>query len=295
MSTRNLVVESLLTRIARREDPWQAEKELKELGPEGIAGLVDIRRGGPGVLRRPALRALAVLGAGAALAERDRRALERLVRIKLPDDRPLDHLCPFVWIAVPAAAYEGVFEALGLHDPVPATMALGMSAVEHDTAVVTGPDGGERTVLRAFVTPEFAGWRMVFGGPVDTCAEEEVLARVSAHCGQAHYYFRDGYDDAHAWAIAEGGRVLRSFQTYREPAWTGEPMPWETPWTEDEDAEPGLYEPNASLESNANEVADALTVDPERIDEDTPMSGHGWLAFTAPGVGNPPFPGVLDI
>lgn len=295
MSTRNLALESLLTRIARREDPWRAERELKELGPDAAGALLDIRRNGPGALRRPALRALAVIGAGDRLDARDRRALERLVRIKLPDDRPLDDLCPFVWIAVPAAAYEGVFEALGLHDPVPATMALGMSAVEHDTAVVTGPDGGERTVLRAFVTPEFDGWRMVFGGPVADCAQEEALARVGARCGQAHYYFRDGYDDAHGWAIAEGGRVVRSFRTYGEPAWTGEPMPWETPQTEDEYWEAGLYEPNASLESNANEVADALTVDPERIDEDTPMSGHGWLAFTEPGVGNWPFPGALEI
>ncbi|MEU3778362.1 hypothetical protein AB0F11_35195 [Streptomyces sp. NPDC032472] len=171
-----------------------------------------------------------------------------------------------------------------------------MSAVQHDTAVTTGPDGEERTVHRAFVTPEFAGWRMVFGGPVSTCVEEEVLARVSAHCGQAHFYFRNAYDDDdHIWAIAEQGRVIRSYRTYREPAWTGEPMPWETPQTEDEYWEPGLYEPNASCETNANDVAETLTVDPEKIDENTPMSGHGWLTVTAPGVGNGPFPGALAI
>ncbi|MGO4458154.1 hypothetical protein AB4039_12730 [Streptomyces sp. M-16] len=295
MNTQNPTLESLLSQLARRDAVWQVEKGLKALGAEGTGGLLEIRRSGPGAMRRHALHALALIGAGDELSDRDRRALERLVRIKLPTDRPLDHHCPYVWIAVPAATYEGVFDALGLHDRIPATMAMGMSAVEHDTAVTTGPDGEETTVCRAFVTPEFDGWRMVFGGPVAGCAEEEVLAWVSAHCGQAHFYFRDAYDDQHGWAIAEQGRVIRSYQTYREPAWTGDPLPWETPQTEDEYWEPGLYEPNASCEANANAVAETVTVDPEEIDENTPMSGHGWLAVTAPGVGNGPFPGALEI
>ncbi|MFD8020958.1 hypothetical protein ACFV6G_11090 [Streptomyces lavendulae] len=295
MSTHNPTLESLLLQIARRDALWQVEKDLEALGSEGIGDLLEIRRNGPGALRRHALHALAMIGAGDGLDERDRRALERLVQIKLLTDRPLDDHCPFVWIAVPAATYEGVFDALGLHDRIPATMALGMSAVEHDTAVTTGPDGGRRTVHRAFVTPEFDGWRMVFGSPAAACAEEEVLARVSAHCGQAHFYFRDAYDDDHAWAVAEQGRVIRSYRTYREPAWTGDPLPWETPQTDDELWEPGMYEPNASCEWNANEVAETVTVDPEGIEESTPMRGHGWLAVTAPGVGNGPFRGALEI
>ncbi|MFB6614990.1 hypothetical protein ACFCV9_12365 [Streptomyces sp. NPDC056367] len=294
MSTQKPALESLLSQIARQERLWQAEKDLKALGPEGVRGLLDIRRQGPGALRRPALHALAMIGAGDELDDRDRRALERLVRIKLPDDRPLDHHCPFIWLAVPAATYEGLFEALGLHDRIPATMAMGMSAMHHDTAVTTGPGGEERTVHRSFITPEFAGWRMVFGGLVFKTAEE-IATRVSAHCGEAHFYFRDAYDDDHSWAIAEQGRLVRSYQTYREPAWTGEPMPWETPQTDDDHWEPGLYEPNASCETNANGVAEKLTVDPEEIDENTPMTGHGWLAVTAPGVGHGPFPGALEI
>ncbi|MFJ9850839.1 hypothetical protein [Streptomyces sp. NPDC101150] len=114
-------------------------------------------------------------------------------------------------------------------------------------------------------------------------SEHRLLERVSEHCGQAHHYEHDGYDDAHFWAIAENGRVIRSYGTYCEPAWTGEPLPWEEPQTDDPLREPGKYEPNASCESNANEVAAQLTVDPERIGEDTPMNGHGWLAVTVQG------------
>lgn len=70
---------------------WQAEKDLRALGSEGASGLLEIRRNGPGTLRRHALHALAMIGAGDELNDRDRRALERLVRIKLLNDRPLDY------------------------------------------------------------------------------------------------------------------------------------------------------------------------------------------------------------
>ncbi|MEU3778363.1 hypothetical protein AB0F11_35200 [Streptomyces sp. NPDC032472] len=119
MSTQNPTLESLLLQVARQDAVWQAEKDLKALGPEGVGSLLEIRRNGPGTLRRHALHALAMLGAGDELDDRDRRALERLVRIKLLNDRPLDCHCPFMWIAVPAAAYEGVFDALGLYDRHP--------------------------------------------------------------------------------------------------------------------------------------------------------------------------------
>ncbi|MEU9116093.1 hypothetical protein AB0D04_31090 [Streptomyces sp. NPDC048483] len=291
---------SLLHRLGDSREVWQARKELTSIGRGVVPELLAIRRDGPGGLRRPALHALAVLGAGDELTAGDRAALERLVRIKLLDDRPFDELWPTAWLAVPAATYEGIFPALGLHDRIPATIAMGMSAMEHYRAELPGPGDEALTAYRVFITPEFSGWRMVFGRPVQDClppggGDLRLLKRVSEHCGQAHYYEHDGYDDAHFWAIAEDGRVIRSHGTYLEPAWTGEPLPWEEPQTNDPLWEPGMYEPNASCAWNANEVAHQVTVDPERIDEDTPMNGHGWLAVTVPGAGHGMFPGALSI
>ncbi|MFG2621878.1 hypothetical protein ACGFXC_30095 [Streptomyces sp. NPDC048507] len=95
-------------------------------------------------------------------------------------------------------------------------------------------------------TPSRAVWRSDRNG---------LLERLGEHCQEAHCYEHDGYDDAHGWAIAEGGRVIRSYGTYREPQGTGEPLPWEEPQTEDPLWEPGVYAPNASCECNANGVA----------------------------------------
>ncbi|MGW0396094.1 hypothetical protein ACWDYJ_35590 [Streptomyces sp. NPDC003042] len=60
-------------------------------------------------------------------------------------------------MAVPGASYGGVFEALGLHDRRPVTVAAGIQAAESREIRLPGPDGAGRTVGRAFVTPELNG------------------------------------------------------------------------------------------------------------------------------------------
>ncbi|MEV8098177.1 HEAT repeat domain-containing protein [Kitasatospora sp. NPDC085879] len=287
---------SVLPLLADGRDSSSAERALRAMGPGIVPELLAVRAAGPGRLRRHALHALAALGACDRLTERDRRTLERLVRIKLIDDRRPDPDWDYHWVAVPGDTYEGAFEVLGLHDRIPATLAMGVSGRIHDEAVVPGPDGTGLTVNRVFVTPEIAGWRLLFGGILVNCPDEGVLELLAERCGQACYFGRDGYDDEHLWAVAERGRgIVRSYATYREPAWTGEPLPWEEPQTADPQWEPGLYEPNASLESDSQAVAARLCVDPEDIGDDTPMTGHGWFALTAPGVGHGVFPGVLSI
>ncbi|TYC66615.1 hypothetical protein EH183_42280 [Streptomyces sp. CB01881] len=287
---------AVLPLLGDRRKESSARRFLEAMDPSAVGELLAVRENGPGRLRRHALHALAHLGACDALPARDRAALERLVRIKLLDDRLPDETWDFHWVVVPGDTYEAAFEALGLHDRIPATLAMGLSGRVHDEAVVARADGTELAVQRVFVTPEIAGWRLFFGRSLVNCPDDGSLERLAEACGRAHYHFRDGYEDSHHWALAERGRgVVRSFRTYREPAWTGEPLPWEEPQTEDPLWEPGMYEPNASLEWDAHAVAGRLTVDPEEIDEDTPMTGHGWFAVTAPGAGHGVFPGALSI
>ncbi|GAA4835635.1 hypothetical protein [Kitasatospora terrestris] len=287
---------AVLPLLGNRREETSARWVLEAMGPSVVPELLAVRAGGPGRLRRHALHALAHLGGCAGLTDRDRAALERLVRIKLLDDPVPDELWDHQWIAVPGDTYEAAFEALGLCDRIPATLAMGLSGRMHDEASVTLPDGTLRVAERVFVTPEIGGWRLFFGRALLNSPDNGSLERVADACGQAHYHYRDEYEDCHHWAVAERGRgVVRSYQTYREPAFTGEPLAWEEPQTDDPLWEPGRYEPNASLECDAHAVAGRLSVDPEEIDEDTPMTGHGWFALTAPGVGHGAFAGVLTI
>ncbi|GAB7188485.1 hypothetical protein ATKI12_8316 [Kitasatospora sp. Ki12] len=289
-------VRAVLPLLGDRGASTSAERAVRAMGEEAVPELLAVRAAGPGRLRRHALHALAVLGACDRLAEGDRSALERLVRIKLITDRCPEPDWDFHWIALPGDTYEGAFEVLGLHDRIPATLAMGQSGRIHDEAVVPGPDGTALTVHRVFVTPEIAGWRLLFGTVLVSCPDTGALEQLAERCGRALYFGRDGYEDEHTWAIAERGRgIVRSYSTYREPAWTGEPLPWEEPQTADPRWEPGLYEPNASLELDAQAVAATLAVDPDDIDADTPMTGHGWFALTAPGVGHGVFPGALSL
>ncbi|MFD0339606.1 hypothetical protein ACFVH0_13050 [Streptomyces sp. NPDC127117] len=116
-------------------------------------------------VRRGAMAALVAGGGGDALDDRDRAAVERLIRVKIPGEVPElpSSILSGWWMAVPGASYEGVFEALGLHDRRPVTVAAGVQAAESQSIQVPGQDGADHSVGRAFVTPELDGWRLVFG------------------------------------------------------------------------------------------------------------------------------------
>ncbi|MEU9116506.1 hypothetical protein AB0D04_33345 [Streptomyces sp. NPDC048483] len=102
--------------------------ELSRVGEPVTAALHDIRRHGPGRLRRHALQALAELGGANALS---------------PEDR----------LAVPADRVSGAVKALGLCDVRPATLAMGVSAAysHHEDSITYRTPGGKReTACRIF-------------------------------------------------------------------------------------------------------------------------------------------------
>lgn len=237
--------------------------------------------------RRGATAALVAGGGADALDERDRAAVERLIRVRIPDEvrRLPSSTLSGRWMAVPGVSYEGLFEALDLHGRRPVTVAAGVRAAESEEMEVPGPDGAGHGVGRAFVTPELDGWRLVFG-PFDLLVGDlwddmtETVERVGAN----------------VWIVAEEGRVIRRYAAEGDPEWEGDPLPWETLAVDDPDFDPEYDEAPANAgTSGARSACARLSVHPGAVGPDTQVRGHGWLAVTAPGVGHGVFPGPLRI
>ncbi|GLW73989.1 hypothetical protein Kpho02_62870 [Kitasatospora phosalacinea] len=240
--------------------------------PEDLAALVDVL--------------LAEAGPGA-----DRAELTEAARAAFAAERPRP-LADAWWLAVPGEGYLAAFEALGLHDRVPVTVRGGEAAQGDDTKRVDGA-----AVHRVFVTPEYAGWRLVFAeSPLGSCAwwPTTVVETLSAACGRAQLFYEDPHADAMIWIVAEGGSVVRSYWRASEPEWEGEPLPWEEVLTVDdfedeEEYEDAYPEPNASEAQSIHLAARHLSVAPGEIGPDTPVRGHGWLALTRAGAGHQGF------
>ncbi|AZQ32354.1 hypothetical protein EJ357_01890 [Streptomyces cyaneochromogenes] len=251
-------------------------------------------------IRRGAMAALVAGGGADALDDRDRAAVERLIRVKILDEIPSlpSSTLSGWWMAVPGASYEGVFEALGLHDRRPVTVAAGVRASEGREIQVPGPEGGSRSVGRVFVTPELDGWRLVFGSfdllvagdPWDGMIE--TVERVSVHCGQAQLFFLDDAGGSDVWMVAENGRMIRRYAAEGYPEWEGDPLPWEILAADDPDYDEA---PSNAGTMGARSACGYLSVDPDAVGPDTEVRGHGWLALTEPGVGHGAFPGTLRI
>ncbi|WP_382464832.1 HEAT repeat domain-containing protein [Streptomyces noursei] len=279
-----------------------AELCLEDIGSAALAPLREVRAHGPGALRATALRMLAELGGGDALSDADRSAVERLVRIKLPDEQPGD-LPADRWVAVPKAEVADIVDALDLHDARPVTTAMGLSAAVHHENSLSRPadDGSDATSYRVFITPEFEGWRLVYGADYLNENWAEVVTRLSAHCGEAHFYAVDEYDGAWVWWVSENGQDRRGYRTYGDPQWIGEPMEFERDLMPDEDVDPDSedYDAEAAEEyaegvRDPEEVASSISVQPTVV-EVLDRVGHGWLAVTDPEVGHGRFRGALDI
>ncbi|MFG2138293.1 hypothetical protein [Streptomyces sp. NPDC048650] len=294
------VVPHLLPLIRDPEGPSapSAESCLERLGTAAIEQLRAVRDGGPGELRAAALRMLAELGGGDALSAAERAAVERLVRIKLPDEQPGD-LPDDLWVAVPRAEAADIVRALELHDARPVTTALGISAaVRHENSVnETAEDGTEATTYRVFITPECEGWRLVYGTDYLNDNWSEVITKLSTQCGEAHFYAVDDYNGAQVWWVSENGQDKRAYRTYGDPEWIGEPLEFERSLMQDEDDD--MYDPEDAEEyaegvRDPHEAASYLSVQPTTV-EVLDTVGHGWLAVTGPDADHGRFRGALAI
>lgn len=145
------------------------------MGDEVLQRLREIRREDAGRLRGSALEILVELGGVDALDEIDRRAVERLIRVKILDERPVEvPLEAGRWLAFPAVRLDDAVAALGLHDLRPVTTVAGVAAATKatDSLDFQTSQGETHRAYRVFITPEFQSsyaegpiknWRMLWG------------------------------------------------------------------------------------------------------------------------------------
>ncbi|NML52637.1 hypothetical protein HHL19_17530 [Streptomyces sp. R302] len=290
-----------------RAVPYKADDYARALHDAFRPRLRALRRdpGVPPRVRRGAMAALVVGGGADALDDRDRATVERLIRVKIPHETPAlpSNVLSGWWMAVPAASYEGLFDALDLHDRRPVTCAAGNAASEGRQIRVPGKADGDRarSVGRVFVTPELDGWRLIFGDYDLLVGDDwdditDTVERLSTHCGQAQFFFLDDAGGSDVWMVAENGTVIRRFVAEGDPEGEGAPLPWETLAVDAPDYDPEYDDapPHAGT-LGARSACAHLSVDPNEIGPETRVRGHGWLAVTAPGVGHGAFPGRLPL
>ncbi|MEV4055972.1 HEAT repeat domain-containing protein [Amycolatopsis sp. NPDC049688] len=302
-----------------------ADEDVRQRGVWAFAGI------GPGVIPllrglrrsaapqgRQALTALAEVGGWDALDAADQRLVERLIAVKLRDEKPAPmHLCGG-WYALPTKDQGAVLEAFGLSDAMPVTMRLGESAwnSDHHGGTLRHEHG---RCARTYVSPVLDGWTLVFGDPpglahsasaeTDSGRRQSIrhsCAELSDAFGAAHWYGASCGDGWTAWCLAEHGRIIRCYDVF-EPedqlgnahaAEDGYLLPHEDRglpegWTDgidisDAEAFRERYEqvkrdfaiPDPC---HATDIAGRLSVDPSELDERTSVLGCGVLALTACG------------
>lgn len=260
-------------------------RALVMIGAGVVPLLQEIRMTGPGRARPAALRCLADVGGESAFSASDRRALERLIRIKLIDDLPVPITgCFLSWIAVEASDQHQVMDFFGLTPTWPATFALGIAAADADGH---RRDDEARHLARVFVTPPVDGWTLLVGPWCSLIAEgrrDEILGlcvRASATFGKAQAYWYGERGDGSAWLVAENGTLIRrganTGEALDEEIGLGAPVPYEAEMlATEEDEDQRRY----ALFDFAPALAGQLSVNPRELSAATTWQGHGWLALT---------------
>lgn len=285
----------------------QAQDTLAIRGKEFEASLVpllqQIRRVGPGRQRARALTVLAALGGETVLPAQDVAAIERLIRVKLPDDRPTaSWACWNHWIAVPSGDQAGIISILGLTDPRPVTFALGNDIVDSDGH--DAEQGSHGRFTRVFVTPELDGWTFVLGAWCDPCdaeRSEDVLrlcTRLSSRYGRAEAYYYGAQGDGSAWLVTEHGKVLRRYSETGDGEdhllTLGDPLTFEQKRREELGLQP-VWDAALESEDDADEwqwaafelapqIAQRLGTSPLHINSETTSRGVGVIALTPYGI-----------
>ncbi|MFE2915392.1 HEAT repeat domain-containing protein [Kitasatospora indigofera] len=292
-----------------------AVRSFSTWGTAVVPLLQTVRHAGPGAARAGALEALAEIGGEDVLSARDMAALERLVRIKLPDDLPSPVACCFLsWIAVRTGDQSGVMDLLGLSAPRPVPFVAGVLAADLDSHAGLDENPLDQ-YRRVFVTPELAGWTLVVGSWCDPASAEreaevlEACVRLSARYGHAQAYWYSDQHDGSAVLVTEQGTVVRRF-AYIPGEDTrhlelGAPLPYEQR-RRTALALPSLAAGHLLTEEDEDEwewellelapgLSAELSLDLRSIGANTPARGTGFLALTEYGRRLSSPPGALRL
>jgi hypothetical protein len=220
-------------------------------------GMLRRARQKPGPGRRAALIELVERGGWDALDERDRVAIERLVRIKRLSETP-QPLDIESWVTVPTADQAGVLDELAISEAIPATMRLGVSAWAG--AYGQGP---------IYVSPCLDGWTIVLGG-FDML--DDMLASLSRRFNAA-YFFEWGQNGG-TWKLAHDGVIVCDYMDGTDeetacspacPVHRGRP-------------------PHPNDDRHPHDLARDLAVDATTLGPHTRVRGHATIGLAVRGV-----------
>jgi hypothetical protein len=241
---------------------------LEEIGPDVLDALREVRRSGPGRLRRGAFSAITGIGDTTALSPKDQALWQRYIRAKAVADQPQE-----IWenscLAVPGGDQQGILDVLEFSDASPMYFDLGL-AVANGSWWTLEPPAEHPDRAEAFITPELDGWTLVVSGwcypawDLDWYTRtREALLRLSVRFGTAWGFAGRGFMGTAAWACAKDGDIV-----------------WEREVTDDD--EWGEVDPAEGIDTD-----DLPGIDPTLLTSQTPMRGSGLRAVTPYGRNTP--------
>jgi len=116
-------------------------------------------------------------------------------------DQPLSFGYKNMWFAVKADSNEDIAALLDLNILGKANWVNGMEESHNN---------------RVFITPRIQGWKLICGWGLskmveDESADIEVLNKLSAHFGEAQFFFNNRENECHIWAKSENGELKRYY------------------------------------------------------------------------------------
>jgi hypothetical protein len=180
------------------------------------------------------------------------------------------------WLALPTEDGAQVVKLLGLKPGAACTWAQGIAKIYED----------QRSV---FVTPAVKRWTFVVGWPmcpasipynphsgtVSQARLGKLLEPLSAKFGSAYMFSSHRVVEAHAWAFAEHGRLVRVFDYCGE---SGEHFQFGLPTSTERELRACVVDENASPnEETVMMLAGRWTVNPTTFDSLSQPTSNGWI------------------